>query len=387
MELKMGRLESLDVLRGMDMLFIMGFTAFIVKLCTCCGWGTDCWLALQMKHVTWDGLAHQDTIFPLFLFIAGISFPFSYAKKLEKGWSAGRIRIDIFRRMAILFVLGLVYNGLLGGTLRMGAVLSRIGVAWGIAALLYMVCGWKQRLAIAAAILVGYWMLLYFVPAPDRLTLAIPDGFQQWGNGPFSLVGNLSGWIDRHYMPGVVPTNGNLCDNQSALGYIPAVATAILGMFCGEFVRKTRETVSGDRQTLWMLGWAVLELALGLFVAYGCGDMSFPINKKLWSTSFVLVVGAYSTAAFAIVYWLVDVRRYWKRTLFFKVIGMNAITIYLGQSVIGFNHIANFFLGWVVKVTNGAVAGLGDVIQCAGYIAACWLFLYFLYRKNVFLKV
>ena len=382
-----GRLESLDVLRGMDMLFIMGFALLVLKVCTCCGWGTDCWLAMQMKHVTWDGLAHHDTIFPLFLFIAGISFPFSYAKKLEKGWSAGRIRLDILRRVVILFVLGLVYNGLLNGTLRLGAVLARIGVAWGVAALLYMSCDWKRRLAVALLILLGYWMLLYFCPAPDRFTLEVPEAFAQWGNGPFSLTGNLSGWIDRHFMPGVVPTNGRLCDNQSALGYIPAVSTAMLGMFCGEFVRKTRATMSGDRQTLWMLGWAVVELALGLLVAFGFGDMSFPINKKLWSSSFVLVVGAYSTASFALVYWLVDVRKIWRRTLFFRVIGMNAITIYLGQAVIDFNKATSFFLCWVTKVSNGLVAGLGDVIHATGYIALCWLFLYFLYRKNVFLKV
>lgn len=381
------RLESLDVLRGLDMIWIMGLSGLVVKFCVCCGWGTDCWAARQMDHVQWHGLAFIDLVFPMFLFIAGISFPFSYARKCEKGWSAGRIRLDIFRRMAILFVLGLIYNGLLNGTLRMGAVLSRIGVAWGAAALLYVACGWRRRLAVALVILAGYWLLLWFLPAPDRLTLAIPAEFDPNDTGPFSLVGNLSGWIDRHLMPGIIPTNGGLCDNQSALGYIPAVATAILGMFCGELVCKMRGKVSGDRQTLCLLSWAVAELALGLLIAFGFGDLSFPVNKKLWSSSFVLVTAGFSTAAFATVYWLVDVRRYWRHTLFFRVIGMNAITVYLAQSVISFHRSTDFFLGWVVRTANSSVAGLGDVIHGAGYVALCWLFLYFLYRKNVFLKI
>ena len=377
------RLESLDALRGFDMLFIMGLAWFVYEFCVACGW-QDTWLARQMTHTTWDGLYHHDTIFPLFLFIAGLAFPFSCAKRRARGWSDGRIACDILRRVVILFFLGLVYNGLLAGTLRMGAVLSRIGVAWGVAALLYLRVGWRGRLGIAVGILVGYWMLLWFCPAPDRFALEIPKEFAAWGNGPFSLVGNLSGWIDRHWMPGILPHNGSLCDNQSALGYIPAVATALLGLFCGEFVRSTRGRLSGDRQTLMMLGWAAVELLLGLWVAYGFGEMSFPVNKKLWSSSFVLVVGAYSTAIFALFYWFIDVRRWWRRTLFLRVVGMNAITIYLAQKVVGFNQ-ANKFL--FDGLWSFFPAAWHEPLTALSYMAICWLFLYYLYRKDIFLRV
>ena len=377
------RLESLDALRGFDMLFIMGLAWFVYEFCVACGW-QDTWLARQMTHTTWDGLYHHDTIFPLFLFIAGLAFPFSCAKRRARGWSDGRIACDILRRVVILFFLGLVYNGLLAGTLRMGAVLSRIGVAWGVAALLYLRVGWRGRLGVAVGILVGYWMLLWLCPAPDRFALAIPKEFAAWGNGPFSLVGNLSGWIDRHWMPGVLPHNGSLCDNQSALGYIPAVATALLGLFCGEFVRSTRGRLSGDRQTLAMLGWAAVELLLGLWVAYGFGEMSFSVNKKLWSSSFVLVVGAYSTAIFALFYWFIDVRRWWRRTLFLRVVGMNAITIYLAQKVVGFNQ-ANKFL--FDGLWSFFPAAWHEPLMAFSYMAICWLFLYCLYRKGIFLRV
>ena len=381
------RLESLDVLRGMDMIWIMGLSDLVRRLCDFCGWGSNCFLALQMRHVTWHGLAFIDTVFPLFLFIAGLTFPFSYAKKVARGMSAGRIRLDILRRVAILFVLGLVYNDLLQWDLRLGSVLGRIGIAWGVAALLYMVWGWKRRLAAVVAILIAYWMLICLVTAPDSLAVAMPKGFEEWGRGSYSVVGNISGWIDRHFVPGRFRTNGGACDSQGVLGHVPAVATALLGMFCGEFVRKMRGKMSGDRQVLWMLGWAAAELAGGLLVAFGFGEASFPVNKKLWSSSFVLVVGAYSTAAFALVYWLVDVRKLWRRTLFFKVIGMNAITIYMAQAVFDLHKVTDFFFGGLVGFCNESVPKLGPVVHCAGYVALCWLILYFLYRRKIFLKV
>ena len=121
-----GRLLSLDVLRGFDMFFIMGGASLVVALCAACGCAGN-WLSLQMQHEVWNGLTQHDTIFPLFLFIAGMSWPFSLAKRRAGGQSDRTIACGCLRRAAILFVLGLVYGGLLDGTVRLGSVLGRIG--------------------------------------------------------------------------------------------------------------------------------------------------------------------------------------------------------------------------------------------------------------------
>ena len=383
----MKRLESLDALRGFDMLMIMGMGPLVVKLCALCGWGADCWFAQQFEHVEWNGLRFEDTIFPLFLFLAGVSWPFSCAKQRERGMATRAIVLRCLKRAAILFLLGLIYGDLLQGTLRMGSVLGRIGVAWAVGAILYLFCRVRTLAVLALAVPIAYWMLLAFVPAPDALTVAIPEKLsfvREFGTGPFSIVGNLSGWVDRHLMPGVLSPYTGIADNQSALGYIPAVGTALLGILSGEFLRTHAGSMSAGRRLALMFASAVALVALGLVIANGFGALSMPINKKLWSASFTFVVGGYSVAMLAVFHGLVDVLGWSRGTFFFRVIGMNSITIYLAQKFIPFRTVANGVFG--------GFAGLfpepaGAVILAVAYVAVCWLFLLFLYRKGVFLKV
>ena len=375
-----GRLLSLDVLRGFDMFFIMGGASLVTALCAACGCGGG-WLSFQMQHEVWDGLTHHDTIFPLFLFIAGMSWPFSLAKRRAGGQSDRTIALGCLRRAAILFLLGLVYGGLLDGTVRLGSVLGRIGVAWMIAAWLSLRLGFRGRLVTAFGLLVGYWALLALVPSPEAATRTIPSGFEAFGRGPFSPVGNLSGWLDRH-LPGVIIGVPGVMDNQSVLGYIPAAATAIFGTLTGEYVRTSSD--SGDRKTVKMLVVAAALVGLGLLVAHGFGAWSMPINKKLWSSSFTLVVGGYSVGLFAVFYWLVDVRRWWTRTLFFRVIGLNAITIYLFQRFVSVDLVSKQLFGGLASLVPD---GWAPVVLKTGYVALCWLLLLALHRKNVYLKV
>ena len=164
------RLQSLDALRGFDMLFIMGGASLFVALATLFPNPFFQAIAGQMEHVEWNGLAHHDTIFPLFLFIAGISFPFSLEKQRGKGMTEGAIYKKIVRRGITLVFLGLVYNGLLSfefDHLRCASVLARIGLGWMFAALLFVRFGWKVRAGITVLILVGYWLAMAFVPVPD----------------------------------------------------------------------------------------------------------------------------------------------------------------------------------------------------------------------------
>lgn len=361
------RLMSLDALRGFDMLFIMGFASLVVAVCGLWPSAATDAVAASMSHVAWDGFAHHDTIFPLFLFIAGVSFPYSVAKQRAGGMSEGRIYAKIVRRGLTLVVLGVVYNGLFKldfENLRIASVLGRIGLAWSIAAVLYLNFGVKTRAAIAVAVLAGYGALSALVAAPDAA-----------GAGALTFEGNLAGYIDRQFLPGKL-IYGTF-DPEGLLSTVPAVVTAMLGMFTGEFVR--RSDIRGGRKALWMAAAAAILLAAGLAFS---GVL--PVNKKMWSSTFVCVVGAYSLGMFALFYYLIDVRGWRRWTLFFRVVGLNSITIYLAQRIVGFGRISDFFLGGIASKCPEAVAA---VISSAGYVAVCWLFLYFLYRKNVFLKV
>ncbi len=364
------RLLSLDTLRGFDMMFIMGFASIVVAICSLFPNGDTCWLAQQMDHVEWNGLRHHDTIFPLFLFMAGISFPFSYAKQLANGATRGKVYCKIFRRGLTLVLLGLIYNNLFKlefSTLRFCSVLARIGLAWMFAALLFINFKPKTRAVISAVILVGYYLLIRFIPAPD-----MP------GADPYSMEGNLVGYIDRLIMPKHLYFE-NLFDPEGTLSILPAIVTAMLGMFAGEFVRSDDSKYSGSQKTVRMFIAAAVMAVVGLLWSLDC-----PINKQLWSSTFVLVVGAFSLASFALFYYIIDVRGWQKWTYFFKVIGMNSITIYMAQKIFNFGSISKFFLGGFAKLCGEPWSA---VILKVGYFAVCWLFLDFLYRKKVFLKV
>ena len=363
------RLLSIDTLRGMDMLLIMGLSTLIVSLCNLFPGGSDFWLARQMHHVDWNGLSIMDMVFPVFLFIAGLSFPFSYASQLEKGRTSWEIHRKIFVRCLVLIALGIVYNGFfnLRFPQRYASVLGRIGFAWMFAALLYVHGKPKVRIVMAAVLLVGYGLLITFVGAPDAPA----------GAGPLTQDGCLNGWIDRLLLPGRLH-KGNF-DPEGLLGVIPATVTAMLGMFTGEFIRLPEERMSGRRKTLWMLGAAAVLVAAGLL-----WSLSLPLNKKLWTSTFVLVVGGISIALFAIVYYIVEVKGHTKWTFFFRVIGLNSITIYMLQQIVPMGNVSGFFLGGMAALLPEP---WGAALLAVGYVLVCWLLLYFLYRHKVFLKV
>jgi len=362
---KKNRLKSLDAVRGFDMLFIMGLASLIVAVCHLMPCGVTEWIAGQMDHVKWHGLAHHDTIFPFFLFIAGISFPFSLAAQQDAGKTDGQIYLKIIRRGLILVLLGCIYNGLLRfdfAHMRYASVLGRIGLAWMFAALLYIKFGTKICAVITVVILAGYWLLMWLVPH---------------SSDPYSIENNLVGMIDRVLLPGRLYEK--IFDPEGLFSTIPAIATALLGMFTGAFVRMQSKLYSGTKKTVLMLAATVILIVVGCIWAHW-----FPINKKLWTSTFVLVVGGYSLAVFAIFYYIIDVRGWSRWSLFFRVVGLNSITIYLAQSIIDFTKITKFFLGGIIAKLP---VEWGNIVETAGYMTVCWLFLYFLYKKNIFLKV
>lgn len=362
------RLLSLDTLRGFDMLFIMGFAPLVAAICTLWPGDFSGWLATQTHHPAWNGFTHHDTIFPLFLFIAGISFPFSLAKQREKGMSDSRILGRVVRRCLTLIALGVIYNGFFQFNLewvRIPSVLGRIGLAWMLAAMLYMYCGLRMRIVLSAVILIGYNLLIQFVAAPDAA-----------GAVPLTEAGNIVGYVDRCIMPTHL-LGGRGFDPEGLLSTLPAIVTALLGIFTGEFIR--RGEASGIRKTLWMAAGTAVLLAAGL----GWGSL-MPVNKSLWNGPFVCLTGAYSLGMFALFYYLIDVRQWRRWTYFFKVIGLNSITIYMAQAMIDFGFTSNYFLGGVASKLPPET---GAVVLCAGYVAICWLFLWFLDRRKIYLKI
>jgi predicted acyltransferase len=269
----------------------------------------------------------------------------------------------------VLVLLGLVYGGLFNldfANLRFPSVLGRIGLAWLGAAIIWMTVkktGW--RIGIAGALLIGYWVLHLFV-APDAPA----------GTDPCTKEGSLACYIDRVIMPNHLLSKG-VYDPEGLVSTIPAIVTAMLGMFTGSFVKK--KEYSKGQKTIWMFIAAAVLLGLGLL-----WDTVFPINKKLWTSSFVLVVGAYSVAMFALFYLIMDVLGWKKWAKPLKVVGLNSITIYMAQRIISFGGINNFFFKGLASLFPEPV---GKVILAATYMLVCWLFLYFLYKKKIFLKV
>jgi predicted acyltransferase len=360
------RLKSLDALRGFDMLCIMGLAGWVISVChlfPSCG-ATE-WLSAQMEHVDWNGLSHHDTIFPLFLFVAGISFPFSLAGQRANGKSSREIYCKIIKRGMALVLLGFVYNGFFRfdfPAMRYASVLGRIGLAWMFAALLFMNYRTKVCAILSVAILIGYWLLLWLIPdAAD----------------PYSFEDNLVGAIDRVLLPGHLH-NGTF-DPEGIFSTLPAIVTALLGMFTGRWVMLPKEEVSGNRKVVYMLVASVLLILAGWIWSYW-----FPVNKKLWTSTFVCVVAGYSLLLFALFYYVIDVKGISRWSFFFRVVGLNSITIYLAQQIIKFGAVSDFFLAGIAGKFPEAV---GNLIHNTGYMAVCWLFLYFLYKKNIFLKV
>lgn len=364
------RLVSLDTLRGFDMMLIMGLGGLIYSICGALPCGTDCWLAQQMNHVSWNGFRIFDTIFPLFLFIAGISFPFSYAKQIDNGATRCKIHKKIIVRGLVLVLLGLIHSGMLQfkfDTLRFYSVLGRIGLAWMFAALIYVNVRKTGRIIISAVILVGYCLLLCLVAAPDAPA----------GTDPLSLEGNLVGYVDRMLWPNHLLNRKVGFDPEGLLSTLPAIVTALLGMFTGDFIRSAK--YDGKQKTLYMLAAAVVLLVLGLV-----WSRIMPVNKKLWSSSFVLVAGAYSLFMFSIFYWVIDVKGWDGWVLPFKAFGMNSITIYMLTRIISATAIAKFFLGGVASLLPEAWA---DVVLNAGIYGVCIFAVMFLYNHKIFLKV
>jgi predicted acyltransferase len=362
------RLTSIDALRGFDMFWIVGGDAAARAICK--WWGTPQALEFgeQFEHVDWRGFRFYDLIFPLFLFLVGVVLPFSLRKYMTGAHPKGHALQRTARRVVLLFLLGLIYNGLLEfhpHSLRIPGVLQRIAVCYGIASLIFLFTKVRTQVVLFIAILVGYWAILMFVPSPESKMA-----------GDLSRETNLAGYLDRHYLPNVK----KLCcydygDNEGLLSTIPAVATALLGVLAGHWL------LSDRNRWIKALGLAAAGGAcVGLGLLWG---QTFPIIKNLWTSSFVLVAGGWSLLLLSLFYTIIDVLKLRAWAFVFVVIGVNAITIYMAKDIIPFDEISKYFVGGVAQYSGS----FRPMVEPIGVILIEWLFLFHLYRNRIFLRV
>jgi len=361
------RLYSLDALRGFDMFWIMGAEEIfhsLFKATKSPVWGT---ISNQLTHPDWNGFRLYDLIFPLFLFLAGVATPYSVGRELSKGVSRGKLVLRVIKRAVILILLGLLVNNGLNimpiSEIRFPSVLGRIGIAYMFANIIFIYTKPTAQMIWFWALIIGYWLLLKFTAAPGFLP------------GDLSMEGNFASFVDRTILPGKLYLG--IHDPEGLFSSIPAISTGLLGILAGNLLKTG--TQAKEKKTLYLAISGMLLLLLAQI-----WNLDFPINKNLWSSSFVLHVGGLSLLLLSLFYYIIDVLGYKRWAYFFKVIGMNSILIYISGTFIDWGYTTNGFFGWLGKLAGDP---FNAVIMAICLVMIKWVFLYFLYKKKVFLKV
>ena len=360
------RLLSLDTLRGFDMFWIIGGHHLFYALGEVTGWDWAEWMSMQLDHVEWEGFHGFDLVFPLFMFISGVAIPFSLMSKAAKGVPKKTLIAKVIKRVLILFSFGLIYNDALSfdfANLRIASVLGQIGFAYLLATLIVLnTSSFKSRLIWFFGILIGNAGLQYLVPVPE------------FGSGLFTPEGSFNGWMDRLLMPGRL--YGITYDPEGIMCIVSAAAMTLLGSLAGEILRSKDRTPYNKAFVLGASGLTLLVLGIVI-------GQWYPIIKNIWTSSFNLVAGGISILLLTLFYLIIDVWGYQKWTFFFRVIGLNSITIYMAVRIVNFKATSDFMLGGIAGLTGT----FEPVVLFAGMIALEWLLLYFLYKKEIFLKV
>jgi len=360
------RLLSLDTLRGFDMLWITGGGAFIVSLSKANGSGWLQVLAQQMEHVRWEGFHFFDLIFPLFMFISGVAIPYAIISKKEKGAPNGDLFRKIVKRMLLLVVFGVVYNGALRNgfdNIRYASVLGQIGIAYFIAATIFIYSSkWKTRIFWLLGIMAGVALLQFTVPVPG------------YGAAAFSPEGSINGWLDRLLLPGRL--HRSTFDPEGILCVISASVVTLTGALAGGVLRDGKE--ADVRKTLVLAGSGVALVIVAVLL-----HPVYPIIKRMWTVTYDMLAAGISLLLLSLFYFIIDVKKWHKWTFFFRVIGLNSITIYMASAMVSFYYTSQFLLGSFA----GLMGSYGQVVIISGVIAIEWLLLYYLYKNKIFLRV
>ena len=339
-----------------------------------------------LRHAEWNGWTPTDLIFPFFLFIVGVSLSFSLRSRMERGVSKPALMKHVLWRGLALFVLGIFLNGFPNhyhwATLRIYGVLQRIAICYVISSIMALWASRRTQIVAIVFCLAGYYALMRYVPVPGfgvpthNVPLLDPDH-------------NLAAWLDRKLLMGHLFDGTR--DPEGLLSTIPAIATSLLGVLTGKWLRS-------ERSSAHKLMGLFASGAIGL-VAGEVFGIWFPINKKLWTSSYVLLTAGLALFGLGLCYWLADMKNWRKNwTTPLLVFGRNAITSYF---------LAELLASWLdsmqVKLDGGAVtwheviygqvfAGLGSaasasLLYAIAYVVLCWAAMWVLYRKQIFLKI
>jgi predicted acyltransferase len=395
------RLVSVDALRGFDMFWILGADALMRALGRVAGVEPFATLAAQFEHKDWAGFAFYDLIFPLFVFIVGVSTVFSLTKIVEQRGRAEAIK-RVLLRGTLIYLLGVFYSGGLTNpwpNIRLLGVLQRIGLAYMAAGLLF--CFFKPRAlaGITVALLAGYWALLTFVPIRDfqldKSAFVKQVGTEQPSadlvrqafqatttttTGRYEPGLNLTNHLDYVYLGG--RKYDTYYDPEGLLSTLPAIATCLLGVFAGLWLRRSDRNARQKCTGLAVAGVAAV-------VVGSLWGLQFPVVKKIWTSSFVLVAGGWSLLLMAAFYYVIDIRGWNRWCQAFVWIGMNPITLYVASGLVNFRGIGQRVVGGDVKTFfEGALGkGGGELIGAAMAVTLVLLVARFLYKRQIFLRV
>jgi predicted acyltransferase len=361
------RLYSLDALRGFDMIWIMGAEDLFHSMAKITHHPFWEGLSAQFEHPRWNGFTAYDLIFPLFIFLAGVSTPYSIGRSLNNGKSKQSLLMRVIKRGLILVVLGMIYNNGLQirpiPDFRFMSVLGRIGISYMLANIIYLYAKEKFQLIWFFGLLIGYWLILKLSSAP---------GFPM---GDLTEPGNFASYVDRTILPGKL--SRGIHDTVGFFNNIPAISTSLAGIMTGNYLKKASTTPAKQAATMAIVG--IISLILAQIWSF-----DFPFNKNLWSSSFVLETTGWSLILFSIFYYIIDVRGYQNWAFGFKVIGMNSILIYLSGKFISWEYTTKGFFQWVGDLAGNPYNALLMAV-CA--LLVKWVFLYLLYQNKTFLKV
>lgn len=361
------RLLSLDTLRGFDMAMLLGGGAIIIALAELTGWNWLEAMATQQHHVEWEGFRFYDLIFPLFMFISGVAIPYAISSKVEKGVAKSQLLKKIFIRLLALIGFGLLYNGILSRgftNFRYVSVLSQIGFGYFFAALICLyTASIRSRIFWLLGIMGGVAVLQLFVPVPG------------YGAGTFEPGTSINAWLDQRLIPGRL--HGKVFDPEGVLCIISAISITLMGALTGFLVRNKK--YSPNKKALYITLGGVGAIALGLALS-----PFYPVIKKMWTVPYVLLAAGVSALLLALFYFVIDVKGSKNWTLFFRVFGMNSITIYMGARIIDFGDISRFFLNWTSIHINEQ---WGAVFIATGVLVIEWALLLFMYKRKIFLRV
>jgi predicted acyltransferase len=350
--------------------------------------GSDDLAYWPIKHAEWNGWTPADFIFPSFVFLVGVSMVFSFTSRLRRGESRRKILNHVLVRTLILFGIGLLINvspliGLDVHTWRIYGVAQRIALCYFVAAILVLWTSRRTQSIVLGACLVGYWALMRFMPVP---------GFGVPGHDiPFmDPERNLVAWLDRKLFMGRL-YNG-MRDPEGLISTIPAIGTILMGVMTGHWLRSER---TAEAKAFRMFCVGIPILAAGLI-----WNRWFPINKNLWTSSFVLLTGGFALIFLAFLYWAVEIKKwrgFW--TMPILVFGMNAIAGFVADSLTwgpGYTFTVRNPSGGTMSwheaaqarlVSLGTTAANASLIYSLAAVLFCWTLLWLLWRKRIFLKI